>query len=163
MSEQDAGPVSARTLLLSRLCNEIVQVFKEHFGRGPTTARAAWLGPDALAVVLEGTFTAAERGLVKLNQHERLREIRGVFDYASVSQFCEPVERLTGRKVRAFVSGIDTQVDGLSVETFVLHPKDYDGPSRKDALGDEVGYTLSREPLAAEAHVCAQTSDVENA
>jgi hypothetical protein len=33
------------------------------------------------------------------------------------------VERITGRTVRAFVSGLDTEVHGLSVETFVLHPK----------------------------------------
>ena len=39
-------------------------------------------------------------------------------------EFCEPVERITGRKVRAFISGIDTHVDGLSVETFILHPAD---------------------------------------
>jgi hypothetical protein len=39
-----------------------------------------------------------------------------------VPDFCEPVERLTGRTVRAFISGIDTRVDGLAVETFVLHP-----------------------------------------
>jgi hypothetical protein len=44
------------------------------------------------------------------------------FQYASVREFCEPVERLTGRTVRSFVSGTDTMVDGLSVETFVLYP-----------------------------------------
>jgi hypothetical protein len=43
--------------------------------------------------------------------------------------FCDPVEQLTGRKVRAFVSGIDTELD-LASEMFVLHPAGYDGPSR---------------------------------
>jgi hypothetical protein len=52
------------------------------------------------------------------------------FQYATVREFCEPVERLTGRKVRAFLSGIDTEVDGLSTEIFVLHPQGYEGPSR---------------------------------
>jgi hypothetical protein len=47
-----------------------------------------------------------------------------------VREFCEPIERITGRKVRAFISGIDTEADGLSVETFVLHPEGYTGPSR---------------------------------
>jgi hypothetical protein len=47
-----------------------------------------------------------------------------------VREFCEPVERLTGRTVRAFISGIDTEADGLSVETFVLHPAGSDMPSR---------------------------------
>jgi len=52
------------------------------------------------------------------------------FQYASVREFCEPVEQITGRTVRAFVSGIDSRVDGLSIETFVLHPEGYTGPSR---------------------------------
>lgn len=32
--------------------------------------------------------------------------------------------------MRAFLSGIDTEADGLSTEVFVLHPLGYDGPSR---------------------------------
>jgi hypothetical protein len=52
------------------------------------------------------------------------------FQYATLEEFCEPVERLTGRKVRAFISGIDSEVDGVSVELFLLHPEGYDGPSR---------------------------------
>jgi uncharacterized protein YbcI len=116
--------------MLTELSNEMVRLFKEQFGRGPTTARAAWAGPDVIAVVLENTLTPAERNLVRLGEHERLREMRTFFQYAGVTEFCEPVERLTGRKVRAFVSGTDTAVDGLSVETFVLYPEGTDGPSR---------------------------------
>jgi hypothetical protein len=52
-----------------------------------------------------------------------------LFQYAEVERFCAPVERLIGRKVRAFVSGIDTAAD-LATEMFVLHPEGYDGPSR---------------------------------
>jgi hypothetical protein len=54
------------------------------------------------------------------------------FQYASLREFCEPVERLTGRTVKAFVSGIDTAVDGLSIETFVLHPEGSDAASRTE-------------------------------
>jgi len=28
------------------------------------------------------------------------------------------------------LSAIDTEVDGMCIETFVLHPEGYDGPSR---------------------------------
>ena len=105
----------------------MVRLYKEQFGRGPMSARASWAGSH---VILEGTLTAAERNLVRMGEHERLRESRSFFQYASVREFCEPVERLTGRRVRAFVSGIDTAADGLSIETFVLHPAGYDGPSR---------------------------------
>jgi uncharacterized protein YbcI len=116
--------------VLAEVANEMVRLFKDQLGRGPTGARASWAGPDVLTVVLEETFTPAERNLARMGEHERLREMRSFFQYASVREFCEPVERLTGRKVRAFVSGTDTEVDGLSVETFVLHPADSAAPSR---------------------------------
>ena len=118
----DAEREARRVSLLAEISTEMVKLFKEQFGRGPTVARAAWAGEDTLVVVLEDTLTPAERNLVKLGEHERLRETRSFFQYASVREFCEPVERLTGRKVRAFASAIDTEVEGLSVETFVLHP-----------------------------------------
>ena len=111
----------------------MVRVFKEQFGRGPTRARAAWAGPDVLTVVLEDTFTPAERNMAAMGEHERLRDMRSFFQYASVEEFCGPVERATGRKVRAFISGIDTEAGGgLAVETFVLHPEGSNEPSRAD-------------------------------
>ena len=118
------------TFLLSQVSNEMVRIYKEQFGRGPTRARTYWSGPDTLIALLEDTFTPAERNLVKMGEHQRLRETRMFFQYASVRGFCEPVERLTGRRVRAFISGIDTEADGLSIETFVLHPPGSDAPSR---------------------------------
>jgi uncharacterized protein YbcI len=117
---------------LQEVSNEMVRLFKDQFGRGPTKARTEWAGPDVLIVVLEDTLTPAERNLVVMGEHERLRETRMFFQYASVREFCEPVERLTGRKVRAFISGIDTEANGLATETFVLHPPGSDGPSRID-------------------------------
>ena len=80
-----------------------------------------------------GHADAGERRLAELGEHERLRETRTFFQYASVPEFCGPVERLTGRKVRASISGIDTEVEGLATELFVLHPAGYDGPSRIEA------------------------------
>ena len=127
---EDTG--AAGSLLMS-ISNEMVRLFKEQFGRGPTAARAVWAGPDAILVMLEETLTPAERNLAQLGEHERLRETRMFFQYASVREFCEPVERFTGRKVRAFISGIDTEVDGLATELFILHPAGYDGPSRMEA------------------------------
>ena len=112
------------------ISNEMVRIYKHHFGRGPTKARTSWSGTDVLTVILEETLTPAERNLVKMGEHQRLRDLRLFFQYATVRDFCEPVERLTGRKVRAFISGIDTEADGLATELFVLHPEGYDGPSR---------------------------------
>jgi uncharacterized protein YbcI len=118
-----------------QISNEMVRLYKEQFGRGPTKARTNWAGPDTLVTILEDTLTPAERNLVKLGEHQRLRDLRMFFQYATVPQFCEPVERVSGRKVRAFHSSIDTIADGMAVEVFVLHPEGYEGPSRADEPG----------------------------
>jgi uncharacterized protein YbcI len=115
-----------------QISNEMVRLYKEQFGRGPTKARTNWAGPDVLLTVLEDTLTPAERNLVKLGEHQRLRDLRMFFQYASIKEFCAPVERLTGRKVRSFHSSIDTKADGMSMEVFVLYPEGYDGPSRTE-------------------------------
>jgi uncharacterized protein YbcI len=115
--------------LVMHVSLEMVRLYKEHFGR-PKSARTYWAGPDALVVFLEDTLTEAERSMVEAGEHERLREMRSSIQFSTLAEFCSPVERLTGRKVRAFLSSTDTEVSGLSMETFLLHPAGYDGPSR---------------------------------
>ena len=72
-----------------------------------------------------------------MGQHQRLRDMRIYFQYATMREFCDPVERVTGRKVRSFHSSVDTKIDGLAVETFILYPDGQDGPSRADLVGDD--------------------------
>ena len=129
---QQRPPDEIRSSALMEISNWMVRVHKSQFGRGPTTARTHWAGPDVLICVLEHTLTPAERNLVAMGEHQRLRDTRTFFQYAALREFCEPVEQITGRKVRAFLSAIDTDVDGLVTEVFVLHPAGYDGPSRID-------------------------------
>lgn len=133
MDDQDGHDADGQHVLRS-ISNEMGRLYKEQFGRGPTTVRTEWAGHDMLVTRLEETLTPAERNLVKMGEHQRLRDIRMFFQYSTINEFCDPVERLTGRKVRAFLSAIDTQVDGLAIETFVLHPPGYAGPSRQDAV-----------------------------
>ncbi len=131
--EQPGAEDSAQTphtKVLMEISNAMVGLYKTLFGRGPSKVRTHWCGSDTLTVVLEETLAPSERNLVRMGEHQRLRDVRLFFQYATVADFCEPIERLTGRKVRAFVSGIDTEADGLSVELFLLHPEGYDGPSR---------------------------------
>jgi uncharacterized protein YbcI len=116
--------------VLMEISNTMVRLYKEQFGRGPSQVRTEWCGDSVITVILEETLTPAERNLVRLGEHQRLRDTRLFFQYATVREFCEPVEQVTGRKVRAFLSAIDTQADGLATEVFVLHPEGYDGPSR---------------------------------
>lgn len=103
------------------LSNAVVRLYKEAFGRGPTKARAHFAGPDTLVVVLEESMTPAERKLVELGEHERLREQRIHLQHALETEFRATVERIVGREVVAFASGLDTRHD-VSVELFTFRP-----------------------------------------
>jgi uncharacterized protein YbcI len=131
-AEEELQQDGSRGALLMEISNEMVRLYKDQFGRGPTKARSFWCGEDTITCVLEETLTRAEQNMVKMGEHQRLRDVRIFFQYATVREFCDPIERLTGRTVRAFISGIDTEVDGLCIETFVLHPSGSDARSRAD-------------------------------
>jgi uncharacterized protein YbcI len=133
--ENNEGPAPQAGMLAS-ISDEMVRLYKEQFGRGPTKARTHWAGADTLVVLLEDTLNPAERNLVRLGEHQRLRDTRMFFQYATVNEFCRPVESFTGRKVRSFISGIDTEREGLSCELFVLHSEGYTGPSRMEDAGN---------------------------
>jgi uncharacterized protein YbcI len=110
---------SPKTRVLQELCNEMVRIYKEIFGRGPTRTRADWAGRDAVLCTLEDSLTPAERKMLEVGEHQRLQETRMFFQHVCEDDFRESVERITGRKVRAFVSGIDTDTD-VSSEVFYL-------------------------------------------
>ena len=83
-------------------------------------------------MILENTLTHPERNMIKMGEQQRLRNTRMFFQYATIREFCEPVEQITGRTVRAFMSGIDSEIDGLSIETFVFYPRGAEGPARAE-------------------------------
>jgi uncharacterized protein YbcI len=137
--DPEATPGFDPPSMLGAISREMVRLYKHQFGRGPTAVRTDWAGPSTVVTTLEDTLAPAERNLVAMGEHQRLRDMRMFFQYATVAEFCEPVERLTGRKVRAFLSAIDTDVDGLSMEIFVLHPEGFTGPSRIALAGRPTG------------------------
>ena len=104
---------------LAALSNEMVRIYKEQFGRGPTKVRSHYAGPDTLICLLEHTFTPSEKNLQAMGEHTRLRDTRMFFQYASEGAFVNAVQRATGRKVRSFISGLDTNTD-VAAEIFVL-------------------------------------------
>jgi uncharacterized protein YbcI len=120
-SEQEAVPDRGESVL-AQLSNEMVRLYKDQFGRGPTRARSHWAGEDAILCTLEDSMTPAERNLVRMEEHQRLRDTRMFFQYATEADFREAAERVTGREVRAFVSGIDVEHD-VSTELFYLVPR----------------------------------------
>jgi uncharacterized protein YbcI len=124
-SEQATETVSVdggNDSIQAEISREMVRLYKDLFGRGPTRARTEFAGPDALICTLENTFTPAERRLAEMGEHQRLRDTRLYFQAATEDKFREAVERATGRKVRAFLSGLDADTD-VCAEVFYLERK----------------------------------------
>jgi uncharacterized protein YbcI len=120
----------------AEISREMVRLYKELFGRGPTKARTEFAGPDTVICTLENTFTPAERSLAEMGEHQRLRDTRMYFQAATSDRFREVVERALGRKVRAFISGLDAGND-VCAEIFYLERSkspgdDSESPSRVD-------------------------------
>jgi len=118
---QDGTAAIADKSPMLEISNAMVRLYKEAFGRGPTKARAQFAGQDTLVVILESSLTVAERNLVAMGEHQRLREARLFFQYALEDQFRSIVEQALGRRTLAFISGIDTERD-VAVEVFMLEP-----------------------------------------
>lgn len=126
MSEQVAtdGHVADRQdSVHAEISREMVRLYKEQFGRGPTKARTDFAGPDVLICTLECSFTPAEKSLAEMGEHQRLRDTRLFFQAATEDQFRGVVERVLGRPVRGFISGTDTAKD-ISAEIFYLEPRE---------------------------------------
>jgi uncharacterized protein YbcI len=120
-TQDGGGETQARGAMLAEISNEMVGLYKTLFGRGPTRARTNWAGPDTLLCTLEDSLTPAEKSLVELGESQRLRDVRLFFQYATEDRFRDVIERLTGREVRGFISGMDVGKD-IAAELFYLAP-----------------------------------------
>jgi uncharacterized protein YbcI len=108
-------------LELQEITNSMVRLYKELFGRGPTKARTDYAGPDTIVATVQNSLTPAERRLISLGEHQRVREMRMFFQHAGERDFKDTIEQITDRKVWAFVSGFDAERD-VAAEIFYLEP-----------------------------------------
>jgi uncharacterized protein YbcI len=121
-AERESDPGEARSSsVLAEISRAMVGLYKEQLGRGPTRSRTDFAGPDIVVCTLEDTMTQAERRLAEIGDQQRLRETRLHLQHATQGQFNAAIERILERKVRAFISGIDTEGD-VSAEVFYLEP-----------------------------------------
>jgi uncharacterized protein YbcI len=106
---------------LEEISNAVKAVYSEQIGRQPDRAHSHYVGPDAITCFLRGTLTRAERRLTTLDEHQRLRDMRMLFQYSAEDEFRTAIEQITGRPVVAFISGIDTKTD-IASEIFLFEP-----------------------------------------
>jgi uncharacterized protein YbcI len=100
----------------------MVKLHKEQFGRGPTSARSHFAGPDMLLCVLEDVLLPAELKLAAMGEQQRVRESRVAFQAATYADFVDAVEAIIDRKVAAFGSAVDVD-ENTVFEAFSLVPR----------------------------------------
>jgi uncharacterized protein YbcI len=103
------------------LANAMVSIFKQHYGKGPTGAKA-WILDDYVFIALEGGLTRNEETLVADGKEEVVRSYRLAFQETMRAEAMGSVAELTGREVLDYHSQIVFDpVRGF--EIFVLAPR----------------------------------------
>jgi uncharacterized protein YbcI len=116
--------------LASAISNAVVQCTRDYTGRGPTKARTT-IGNDMIVTSLEDTLTKGERSLADSGKSDMVIDIRRCFQMTMREALVAEIEKLTDRKVIAFMS--DNHIDpDMGVEIFVLEPSSRNGDGAPD-------------------------------
>lgn len=110
--------------LNAAITSALVGIHNRYLGRGPRTASTFYHG-NVLVTLMHEVLTHAEKSLTETGQIEAVNNIRHLFQETMAADFREAVERLTGRKVLAFISGNHIDPD-IAAQLFIL-----DGPPGK--------------------------------
>lgn len=105
--------------IVAAISREIVGIYAEYYGRGPTKAKTLWRD-DVVTCILENAFTRAERVLVDGGRFDQVRINRQAFQDQIEPLLRQTIERVTGRRVETCLSQINK--DGVAAEIFVLGP-----------------------------------------
>jgi len=104
--------------LNAAVTSALVGIHTQHLGRGPTTA-STFHYRNVLVTLMHDVLTHAERALSRSENIDAVHQVRGLFQRAMEAEFREAVERLTGRRVVALISGNQLEPD-IAAELFVL-------------------------------------------
>src|SRR3954466_2753351 len=95
-----------------------VRLFHEYPGRGPTGSRTT-IDRTLVVCFLSDLLTKGERSLIAAGKSESVLEMRRGFEEAMRDDLVAEVERVTGRKVTAFMSANHLDPDH-AIESYVL-------------------------------------------
>jgi len=101
----------------------MVAMHERYHGRRPASAKSLMMGSDLLVCVMGGVFTEVEKTLIELQRSTIVQETRSAFQTAMQDRFIEAVQRLSGRRVLAFISNQHVGPD-LEIELFVFASPD---------------------------------------
>ncbi|MGP0033149.1 MAG: Na-translocating system protein MpsC family protein [Solirubrobacteraceae bacterium] len=111
------GPLKGGELNAA-VTSALVGIHTELLGRGPRSASTFHHG-NVLVTLMHDVLSNAEKLLARTNRGEAVNHIRHLFQQTMEAEFRAAVERLTDRKVIAFISGNQIDPD-IAAELFIL-------------------------------------------
>ncbi len=112
--------------LLAAVTEAMVGFHQRYYHREPVSAKTMLLGDDLLACVLGGVYTDVEKTMIEIQRSTLVQETRNAFQTAMQDKFINTVQKLSGRRVLAFVSNHHVGPD-IEIELFLLVPNGTSG------------------------------------
>ena len=107
--------------LLEAVTDSMVALHERYHHRAPVTAKTQLMSDELLACVMGGVYTDVEKTMIEIQRQTVVQETRSAFQAAMQDTFIGEVQRLSGRRVTAFISNSHVGPD-LEIELFVLAP-----------------------------------------
>ena len=98
----------------------MVELYARCYGHDRTTG-STYINDNVVLCVLEDILTTKEHALVEAGREDEVIDERVAFQEGMQDEFTAAIERLTGRRVTAFLSANQT-TPGVACELFFLEP-----------------------------------------
>lgn len=115
--------------LTEAISASMVALYARHYGHDRTTG-STYLNDNVVVCVLEDILSTAESSQVDDGRAGAVIDGRVAFQEGMQDEFTEEIERLTGRRVTAFMSANQT-TPGVACELFFLEPPQAATPSTR--------------------------------
>lgn len=106
--------------LTSAISAAIVELYREFYGHDRATA-TTYINDNVVVCVLEDILSTDESALVSQGAKREVMDGRVAFQEGAEDEFTAAIERLTARRVVAFLSANQTH-PGIASELFFLEP-----------------------------------------
>ena len=104
---------------LAQITTEIVRLYREYYGRGPTRAKSYMLDEGFVVTVVRESMTTVERTLTEAGHGAQVRLMRMTFQAAMSELFKDVVALALSRPVVAYHGQLLVDAD-IGFEMFVL-------------------------------------------
>ncbi len=104
--------------LTEAISASIVDLYARHYGHDRTTG-TTYINDNVVVCLLEDILTTDESSLVAAGRHSEVIDDRVTYQQGMQDEFTAEIERLTGRRVTAFMSANQTS-PGVACELFFL-------------------------------------------